>query len=109
MRQGRETGAPSVFLLSAGPAARTRNDVLYVGGPADRLSILEQQSETLFRLEPDGQHVVGTRVVFGRIGRSTGETRFDKVIEIRSGLQPGDEVVLSDMSAFKGKDRVRLQ
>ena len=85
------------------------NDVIYVAGPADRLSTLEQQSETLFRLEPDGQHAVGVRVVFGPTGRSTGESRFDKVIEIRSGLQPGDEVVLSDMSAFKGKDRIRLQ
>jgi hypothetical protein len=49
------------------------------------------------------------RVEFGLTGRSTGETRFDKVIEIRSGLQPGDTVVVSDMSVFNGKDRIRVQ
>jgi hypothetical protein len=30
-------------------------------------------------------------------------------VEIRSGLQVGDKVILSDMSAYKGMDRVRLQ
>jgi HlyD family secretion protein len=87
----------------------TLQDVDYVGGPTARLSELEQQSETLFRLEPDGRHAVRVRVEFGLTGRSTGETRFDKVIEIRSGLQPGDTVVVSDMSVFNGKDRIRVQ
>jgi HlyD family secretion protein len=87
----------------------TLEDAIYVGGPTARLSELEQQSETLFRLEPDGRHAVRARVQFGRTGRSTGETRFEKVIEIRSGLQPGDTVVMSDMSIFNGNDRIRVQ
>ena len=29
-------------------------------------------------------------------------------IEILEGLKPGDQVVLSDMSAYDGRDRVRL-
>jgi hypothetical protein len=84
-------------------------DVMYVGGPTPRLSELEGRSETIFRLEPDGMYATRVRVEYGLTGRSTGETRFDKVVELRSGLQVGDTVVLTDMSAFKGYDRVRLQ
>jgi len=85
----------------------TLKDVMYVGGPT--LSELEGRSETIFRLEPDGKQASRVRVEYGLTGRSTGETRFDKVVEIRSGLKVGDTVILSDMSAFKGHDRVRLQ
>jgi len=74
-------------------------DVIYVGGPANRLSELSEQTGTIFRLDRDGQHAVRTQVEFGLTGRSTAEIRFDKVIEIRSGLRPGDEVILSDTSA----------
>ena len=87
----------------------TLKDVLYVGGPTDRLSVLEQQSGSVFRLEDGGEHAVRGTVEFGLTGRSAGETRFDKVVEIRSGLRAGDTVIVSDMSAFHGKDRVRLQ
>jgi hypothetical protein len=31
------------------------------------------------------------------------------VIEVRSGLQAGDQVILSDMSAFAVRDRLRLE
>jgi len=87
----------------------TMKDVMYVGGPTPRLSELEGQSETIFRLEPNGSHASRVRVEYGLTGRSAGETRFDKVIVIRSGLQVGNTVILSDMSTFKGSDRVRLQ
>jgi hypothetical protein len=87
----------------------TLKDVLYVGGPTERLSELEGRSDTIFRLEPDGEHAARVRVEYGTTGRAAGETRFDKVVELRSGLQPGDSVILTDMAAFKGRDRVRLQ
>ena len=38
------------------------------------------------------------------LGRSSVNT-----IEIKEGLQPGDQVILSDMSAWDGRDRVRLR
>jgi HlyD family secretion protein len=38
-----------------------------------------------------------------RLGRSSVNT-----IEILEGLQPGDQVILSDMSAWDAFDRVRL-
>jgi beta-lactamase regulating signal transducer with metallopeptidase domain len=56
---------------------------------------------TVFRVEPDGQSAVRTKVLFGKSSIN--------VIEIRGGLQPGDRVILSDMSAYKGVDRVTLR
>ena len=71
------------------------DDVLYVGRPA-----FGQANSVvgLFRVEDD----LATRVSV-RLGRSSVRT-----IEIVEGLQEGDEVILSDMSASDGFDRVRL-
>jgi len=73
-------------------------DVIYVGRPA----VSSPQSEgVLFKLAGDGQHATKVNVRYGRASVNT--------IEVLSGLQPGDQVILSDMSAFATKDRVRLQ
>jgi HlyD family secretion protein len=56
---------------------------------------------TLFKIEPDGKSAVRTKVQLGRSSVN--------VIEVRSGLQPGDRVILSDMSAYKNVDRVTLR
>ena len=55
----------------------------------------------LFRLEEDGTHAGRITVLLGR--SSVNE------IEVREGLQPGDVVILSDMSQWDGFDRVRLR
>ncbi len=55
---------------------------------------------SLFRLNADGDTATRVRVSLGRASVNT--------IEIREGLAPGDEVVLSDMSAWDAFDRVRL-
>lgn len=72
-------------------------DVLYLGRP-----VYAQAESTigLFRMEPDGKHAVRTRVEVGRTSVNT--------IEIRGGLQLGDTVILSDMSAWDAYDRIRL-
>jgi len=72
-------------------------NVLHVGRPA-----LGQEQSTigLFRLEADGAHA--TRVPV-KLGRSS-----VNAIELVEGLQEGDQVVLSDMSAWDAYDRVRL-
>jgi HlyD family secretion protein len=73
-------------------------DVLYVGRPA------QGQPEgliSLFRLEPDGVHASRVKVQLGRTSVST--------VEIVDGLKPGDEVILSDTSAWDGYDRIRLK
>jgi HlyD family secretion protein len=72
------------------------NDIIYVGRPAFGQ---ENSSVSLFKLQPDGE-AVRTTV---KLGRSSVNT-----IEIVEGLQPGDQVVLSDMSTYDEYQRVRL-
>jgi HlyD family secretion protein len=74
------------------------SDVLYVGRP-----VLGQpnSSITLFRYEPEGKEAVRVPVKLGRASVST--------IEIVEGLKVGDKVILSDMSAMDGHNRIRLQ
>ena len=73
-------------------------DVLYVGRPA---SGQENGTVGLFRLEQDGSDASRVTV---KLGRSSVNT-----IEILEGLKPGDQVVLSDMSAWDAYDHIRLK
>jgi HlyD family secretion protein len=73
-------------------------NVLHVGRPAYGQA---ESTVGLFRLEPGGDHA---RRVSVQLGRSSVNT-----IEIRVGLQEGDVVILSDMSAWDAQDRVRLK
>jgi HlyD family secretion protein len=72
------------------------DNVIYVERPA-----FGQENSTvgLFKLTGDGE-ALRTNVKLGR-------TSVDKV-EIIEGLQPGDQVVLSDMSAQDSYDRIRI-
>jgi HlyD family secretion protein len=72
------------------------DDVIYVGRPAFGQ---EESTITLFKLSPDGE-AHRTKVVLGRSSVNA--------IEIREGLQPGDQVILSDMSSYDQFDRVKL-
>jgi HlyD family secretion protein len=73
------------------------SDVVYVGRPVQG----QPDSQVgLFKLESDGK--AASRVVV-KLGRSSVST-----IEIREGLRPGDQVILSDMSAQDGYNRIRL-
>lgn len=73
------------------------NDIIYMGRPAFGQ---ENSTVSLFKVQPDGE-AVRTTVKLGRSSVST--------IEVVEGLQPGDEVVLSDMSTWDEYQRVRLQ
>jgi len=77
---------------------RTLKDVVYVGRPV--VYALNGEN-TIFLMDADGQHASRVKVQYGAgsINR----------VEIRSGLQPGDRVILSDMSAYKDRQRVRVQ
>jgi HlyD family secretion protein len=72
------------------------DDVIFVGRPAFGQ---EESTITLFKLSPDGE-AHRTKVALGRSSVNT--------IEIREGLQPGDQVILSDMSSYDQFDRVKL-
>ena len=74
------------------------DDVLFVGRPVFGQ---EESVVSLFRLEAAGTHASRMRVSLGRASVNT--------IEVLDGLQPGDRVVLSDMSAWDQFDRVRIE
>jgi len=73
------------------------NDVIYVGRPA-----FGQENNTvgIFKLVGNSNEAVRTPV---KLGKSSVNT-----IEILNGLQPGDQVILSDTSAWDSHDRIRL-
>ncbi|MEP6698241.1 MAG: efflux RND transporter periplasmic adaptor subunit [Verrucomicrobiota bacterium] len=73
------------------------DNVVYVGRPA-----FGQENNTvgIFKLVSGSSEAVRTPV---KLGRSSVNT-----IEIVSGLQPGDQVILSDTSSMDAHDRIRL-
>jgi HlyD family secretion protein len=73
-------------------------NILYVGRPA-----VGQAEGTigLFRLESNGRDAARFQVKLGRASVST--------IEIVQGLKEGDQVILSDTSAWDSHDRIRLE
>lgn len=73
-------------------------DVLYVGRPAYGQA---ESTVGLFKLAPDGKEATRVNV---KLGRSSVNT-----IEVVQGLNVGDRVIISDMSAMDSHDRVRLR
>ena len=73
------------------------DDVIYVGRPA-----FGQENNTvgMFKLVNGTSDAVRTPV---KLGKSSVNT-----IQILDGLQPGDQVILSDTSAWDSHDRIRL-
>ena len=73
-------------------------DVVYVGRP-----VFGQPNSTvtLFKVDPDGKGAERTTVKLGRTSVNT--------IEVLDGLKVGDRVILSDMQAWDGHNRIRLK
>ena len=74
------------------------DNVLHVGRPA-----YGQAGSTvgLFKLVEDGKVALRVNV---RLGRTSVNT-----VEVLGGLQPGEKVIISDMSRWDGFDRVRVE
>jgi HlyD family secretion protein len=72
-------------------------NIIYVGRPAFGQ---ENSTVTIFKVSANGE-AHATKVKLGRASVST--------IEVIEGLQPGDQVILSDMSQFDAFDRVQLK
>lgn len=72
-------------------------NVVYTGRP-----VFGQPNSTikLFKLIDDGRYAIQVPVEIGRTSVNT--------VEIMKGLNPGDEVILSDTSAWDDHDRIRL-
>jgi beta-lactamase regulating signal transducer with metallopeptidase domain len=76
----------------------TLTNVVYVGRP------VSGQSNTrvmLFKLEPDGHSAKKVPVQLGATSVN--------LAEIKSGLQPGDKVIISDMSQYEGVAAIVLR
>lgn len=73
-------------------------NVLHSGRPASSAST---GPTTVFRLESDGVTAVRIPVVLGRSSVNT--------IEILSGLQVGDRIIISDLSSFATAEKVRIK
>ena len=74
------------------------DDVKHVGRPA------YGQAESvvgLFRLEPDGNSATRVNVKLGRASVNS--------IEVLQGLEPGDKVIISDVSQWDSHNRLRLK
>jgi len=74
------------------------SDVLYAGRPTYGQS---QSTIGLFRLTEDGNSAERVSVHLGRSSVNQ--------IEVLSGLQEGDVIILSDMSRYEDVDRVRIR
>ena len=66
-------------------------NVVHVGRPVFGQS---NSRVMLFNLEPDGHSAKKVAVQFGAASV--------QLIEVKSGLQPGDKVIVSDMSQYDG-------
>ena len=73
-------------------------NVVYMGRPP-----FGQENSTvgIFKFDADGVYATRTQV---KLGRSS-----VNLIEVVSGLQPGDRVILSDMSQWDANDRVKIR
>jgi HlyD family secretion protein len=73
------------------------DNVIYVGRPAFGQ---ERSTVGIFKLDPTSNDAVRTQVQLGRSSVNT--------IEVVGGLQPGDRVILSDMTQWDSHERIRL-
>lgn len=55
----------------------------------------------LFRISPDGKEVQRVRVVLGKTS--------DDGVQVSAGLAPGDQIIVSDTSSWKGFDHLQLK
>jgi HlyD family secretion protein len=73
------------------------NDVVYMGRPVFGQA---DSKVSVFKMEPDGKYANKVQVALGRASVNT--------IEVKNGLNVGDRVILSDMSAWDAYERIKL-
>jgi HlyD family secretion protein len=78
------------------------DDALVLARPAaSDGSGMSGQRLGLFRLDPDGTTATRTEVALGRTSNA--------LVEIASGLAPGDRVIVSDMTGWQSVRQIRLR
>ena len=98
IREGMPAGVRSDQSVEGRIELERLEDVLHVGRPAFGRA---NQTLELFVLDADGDSAVRAQVRFG--GGSVGR------IQVLSGLEEGDRVILSDMSDWDEVDRIDLE
>jgi HlyD family secretion protein len=73
------------------------DDVVFMGRPVFGVA---DSKVSLFKIEPEGKYANRVQVELGRASVNT--------IEIRKGLNVGDRVICSDMTAWDAYDRIKL-
>ncbi len=73
------------------------DDVVYVGRPVNGQA---ESKLSVFKISGDGRGATRVPVELGRASVSS--------IEVVAGLQPGDQIILSDMSQWDAHDRIKL-
>jgi len=91
-------GARAALSVDGTVELENLKDVLFVGRPVHGQS---DSTIGIFKVLNDGSEAVRVNV---KLGRSSVNT-----IEVVQGLQVGDKVILSDMSAWDNFDRIRLK
>jgi beta-lactamase regulating signal transducer with metallopeptidase domain len=99
---GTAEGTVAVQITSALPPGLPQGaeleGAIRVGRPAE---CQPNSTGTLFKLEQSGKQAVRVQVEFGRGNANS--------VEIRSGLAPGDKVILSDIAPLRKYDRITLK
>jgi HlyD family secretion protein len=108
-----QNGTVSIDLKFTGAQPREARADLSAGGTIDVEKIpmatyvkwpLKTHAEeplSLFRISPDGREVQRVRVVLGKSS--------DDSVQIAAGLNPGDQIIVSDTSAWKRYDHLKLK
>jgi HlyD family secretion protein len=91
-------GARSDLSVEGTVEIENLQNILYVTLP---VHAEPESTAGVFKLVGDGDEAVRAQVKFGRASVNT--------IEVLQGLNEGDQVIVSDMSAWDGVDRVRLK
>jgi len=78
--------------------SRIRNTALSMARPT---GVIDNSSSNIFKVVDSGSRAVRVRV---RLGAGSNDR-----IQILSGLNPGDTVILSDMSAYQDQTEIRLR
>src|SRR5687767_4979195 len=73
-------------------------NVIFTGRP----SVAQEHATVgLFRIDPDGRSATRVQVRLGRVSANS--------VEVLQGLQPGDRIVLSEVSVAGDADRIRIK
>lgn len=97
LEASRQSGFSAGAQIDATIDIEKLDDILQIGRP---VHVTANSTASVFKIVHNGEEAERVEVKFGRASVSS--------IEVLSGLQPGDKVILSDMSDYASAERIRL-